>query len=185
MKAVVLHGSPRKNGETIKLTKKFIEGLEDSGCEVDFIDACRVNVRPCTGCLYCEKGGECVIRDDMDDIYRIIEESDIVVLSSPVYFASVTAQLKSVIDRCQTFHSRRYVLKEESKKRDGYLIFTAGCNNNKMVDSMELLGKFFFLSCNGTIKESIYALGTDEVTTKDRQDLLQRAYESGLRAGGM
>lgn len=185
MKAVVLHGSPRRNGETIKLLKKFMEGLEDSGCEVEFIDASRINVSDCTGCLQCEKNGECVIRDDMDNIYRLIEESDIVVVSSPVYFASVTAQLKSVIDRCQTLYSRRYVLKQEMKKKDGYLIFTAGCENKKMIDSMELLGRFFMLSCNGDIRDSIYALGTDKIHVEERKELLKEAYEKGLRAGGV
>lgn len=185
MKAVVLHGSPRKNGETIRITESFIRGLEDSGCRVEFIDACRIRVKPCIGCLCCEKNGECVIRDDMDNIYKIIEESDIVVLSSPVYFASVTAQLKSVIDRCQTLFSRRYIIKRKSKKKDGYLIFTAGGKNEKMIDAMELLGKFFMLSCNGSIKESIYALGTDEVPVQDRADIIKRAYETGLKAGGI
>lgn len=185
MKAVVLFGSPRKKGETWGISERFMRGLEDSGCEVEFVDACRVKVRPCTGCLGCEKNGECVIRDDMDRIYKIIEECDIVVLSSPVYFASVTAQLKSIVDRCQALFSRRYILKREIKKKDGYLIFTAGGKNSRMIDAMELLGKFFMLSCNGYIKESIYALGTDELSVYERVDLLERAYEAGLKAGGV
>lgn len=90
MKAVILNGCTRKNGKTEKLLESFIKGLKDSNCEVEIIDAIKTKASPCTGCLSCEKTGNCVINDDMQDIYKKVEECDIIVLASPVYFASVT-----------------------------------------------------------------------------------------------
>lgn len=184
MRAVVLFGGPRKNGNTMKLTERFMDGLKSSGCEIDFIDAANLKVSSCTGCLYCEKYGNCVINDEMQNIYDKIDNSNIIVLSSPIYFASVTSQLKAVIDRFQTLYSRRYVLKTDNNiKRDGYLIFTAGGKNEKMIDAITLTAKYFMLSCSASLKDVVYALGTDEEPVEKKPFILETAYEKGLIAG--
>lgn len=181
MKATILKGCTRRNGKTDMLLKKFIEGLEDSNCEIDIVDTVKNKVTPCTGCLACEKTGNCVINDDMQEIYKKIEASDIVVLASPIYFASVTAQLKAAIDRCQTLYSRRYILKQNTEvTRKGYVVFTAGLTNPKEITAMEVLSKFFMLSCNSTLEEMIYAMNTDREEISE--DKLKEAYEIGKRA---
>jgi multimeric flavodoxin WrbA len=184
MKAIIFSGCPRKNGNTMQLTNKFIEGLRESGCEVEFIDTNKLNIRPCVSCGNCERAGSCSINDDMQEIYKKTEESDIIVLTSPVYFASVSAQLKILIDRFQVFYNRRYVLKiDEGTKRKGYLIFTAGLKNEKMIDCMSILAKFFMLSCSAKLMEPIFAIGTDDVQVKDKPELLEKAFNMGLEAG--
>lgn len=178
MKALILNGCTRKNGKTESLLKKFLSGLQETKCEIEVIDTVRNKVNPCTGCLACEKTGDCIIDDYMQEIYKKIEDSDIVVIASPVYFASVTAQLKAVIDRCQTLHSRRYILKREMKKsRKGYVVFTAGLSNPKEIASMEVLSKFFMLSCNATLEEMIYAMNTDREGISEEK--LSEVYEIG------
>lgn len=183
MKVLILSGNTRINGNTMKLTNRFIDGVIACDGEVEFIDTTKLSVRPCTGCLYCEAKGECIIKDDMNEVYKKIIESDIIVLSSPVYFASVSAQLKTVIDRCQMLFSRHFTLKYSmDKKRFGYIIFTAGGQNKNMILSMELLAKFFFLSCSGVLKKSIFALGTDSTPVENRKELLEEAYKAGCEA---
>ncbi|MCX7884003.1 MAG: flavodoxin family protein [Caloramator sp.] len=184
MKAVIIYGGPRENGNTKILTDSFIKGLLDAKCSIDFIDVTKLKVNPCIGCLKCEKDGECFIKDDMKFIYDIVEKSDIVILSSPVYFASVTSQLKALIDRFQSFYSKKYILKNQNiKKRKGYLIFTAGGKNEKMVESIGLTAKFFMLSINASLNDIIYALGTDEIKVSDREEILKTAYYKGYDAG--
>jgi multimeric flavodoxin WrbA len=184
MKAIIFSGSPRKHGNTMQLVNRFIDGLRESGCEVEFIDTTKLNISPCIGCGACEQKGNCFMDDDMKEIYEKTEESDIIVLASPVYFASVTAQLKTMIDRFQAFYSRRYVLKlEREVKRKGYLIYTAGLKNDKIYDCMYLLSKFFMLSVDADLQEPIYAKDTDEVPVFGRIDILEKAYEAGLEAG--
>lgn len=183
MKAIILHGSPRKNGNTIKITERFIDGLKLGGVVVDFIDTTKLNISPCLGCLKCEGKDSCVIKDEMTEIYSKIINSDIIVLSSPVYFASFSAQLKTVIDRCQYLHSRKYVLKLDAEiNRDGYLIFSAGSKNRDTINSMELSAKFFMLSANAKLQESIFALDLDNVPIENRRDVLDLAYEVGYKA---
>lgn len=180
MRVLILSGNPRKNGNTMKLTNNFIKGVKDAGGDVDFIDATILNINPCIGCLYCMKNGRCHYKDDMDFVYEKIINCDLIVLSSPVYFASVSAQLKALIDRCQMLFSKSDITKIPNENRKpGYLIFTAGGNYDNMVLSMELLAKFFFISCGGKLKESIYALGTDELPVDERDELLKKAYEFG------
>ncbi|QCX32996.1 flavodoxin family protein [Caloramator sp. E03] len=183
MKAVILFGSPRENGNTKVLTQSFLNGLIDAKCIVEFIDVTKLKIHPCIGCLKCEKDGECFINDDMRFVYSKVEESDIIVLSSPIYFATVTSQLKMVIDRFQSFYSKKYILKKEnSNEKRGYLIFTAGGNNIKMIDCISLTAKFFMLSCNATLKDVIYVLGTDEKEVIKREEVLKSAYNKGLIA---
>lgn len=182
MKALVFTGCTRKNGKTETLLNRFISGLKDSNCEVEIIDAVKTRVSPCTGCLSCEKTGNCIIKDEMQEIYQKVEEANIIVVASPVYFASVTAQLKAMIDRFQTLFSRRYILKTNTEtKRKGYLIFTAGLSNPKEIISMEVTTKFFMLSCNSTLDEMIYAMNTDYEEISE--DILNKAYDIGKRAG--
>lgn len=100
-KILILNGSPRKGGNTSMLCDAFIEGAETAGHSVARFDLGRMNIRGCLGCM---KGGKdpaspCVQKDDMDDIYPVYKEADIIVLASPMYFWSVTSQLKAAFDR--------------------------------------------------------------------------------------
>jgi len=98
---LILSGSPRKGGNTDTLCEEFKRGAEISGHSVEKIFVAAKKISYCTGCYYCaENGGHCVIEDDMNEILEKIEAADVIVLSSPVYFYSISAQLKTVIDRC-------------------------------------------------------------------------------------
>ena len=110
MLAIGLQGSPRKNGSTNYLLEHFMEELEAQGATTTIIDVPRRDIRPCRGCGFCEKKGFCVIDDDdmSKEIFGLLREAEIVVAASPVFFYSVTAQLKALIDRSQALWSRKY-----------------------------------------------------------------------------
>ncbi len=111
MKVVVISGSPRKNGYTEKMVEKFISHV--SG-EVVYYNAYNEKVAPCTDCRFCFKKRECSIKDSMTNIYEDLEQSDVIVFATPVYFHSVSAPLKMIIDRLQVYWSNNYVRKEKS-----------------------------------------------------------------------
>ncbi len=100
-KIVILNGSPRKNGNTAALIDAFARGAEASGHAVARFDLQGMNIHPCVGCLRGGKtpGGPCAQKDDMDRIYPAYREADVLVLASPMYYWSVTAQLKAALDR--------------------------------------------------------------------------------------
>lgn len=97
---LVLVGSPRENGNTEKLADAFIEGALKNGNDVTKINVGKLDIKGCKGCKYCfTHEGTCAIRDDMDLIYPLLKKVDMLVLATPIYFFSMTAQLKAVIDR--------------------------------------------------------------------------------------
>ena len=99
-KVLILSGSPRKGGNSDLLCDEFMRGAIDAGCEVEKIRVAEKKIGYCSACYYCQKsGGLCAKKDDMAEILQKMIDADVIVLSSPVYFYSVDAQLKAVIDR--------------------------------------------------------------------------------------
>lgn len=99
-KIIILSGSPRRGGNSDILCDEFMRGAKESGNEVEKIRVSSKKVVPCSACYYCrDNGGTCVYRDDMADILQKMIDADVIVLASPVYFYSIDAQLKAVIDR--------------------------------------------------------------------------------------
>lgn len=100
-KIIILNGSPRQNGNTSALVKAFMEGAEKAGNTVTefFLDT--MNIHGCKGCFGGGKNPDspCVQKDDMDKIYPVYKEADIIVLATPLYYWTISGQLKSAFDR--------------------------------------------------------------------------------------
>lgn len=100
-KILVLNGSPRLNGNTAILCEAFCQGATSAGHEVKQVDLQKLEIKGCIGCM---KGGKdpkspCVLKDGMDEVYPLYEAADIVVLASPLYYWSISGQLKTAFDR--------------------------------------------------------------------------------------
>ena len=122
-RVLILSSSPRKNGNSDTLCHNFASGAKDSGNEVVEIFINDKNINYCKACAYCEKhNGVCTIKDDMVDIIKEIFASDVIVFASPVYFYSISGQLKTLIDRLVTAY--RLITNKEI-----YYIFAAGDKN--------------------------------------------------------
>lgn len=101
MKAIVLHGSPHRNGNSSVLADHFLAGL---GAEdVRYFRLNDMNIRPCQGCEQCQADlpGHCATLDDMQEIYDAFAAADVVVFATPMYWGYMTAQLKAAIDRME------------------------------------------------------------------------------------
>ncbi len=100
-KIVILNGSPRKNGNTSALIEKFTTGAEENGNTVTEFFLNDMNINGCRGCFGGGKNPDspCVQKDDMDKIYPLYKEADIIVLASPLYYWSISGQLKCAFDR--------------------------------------------------------------------------------------
>jgi len=117
MKAIVLHGSPRKNGNSDTLAEYFVNGFKKSGAnDVRDFFLNELSIRPCQGCLSCRTASNhtCAIEDDMTVISSEFIDADIVVFATPMYWGYLTAQLKTVLDRmeCLTwehFYNKTFV----------------------------------------------------------------------------
>ena len=130
MKVLGLAGSPLRDGNTDILLAEMLKGAVSKGAEVHTINLSELNIGPCTHCEACLIKGECKFHDDMQSVYRAMEEADYLVLASPLHFMGVTAQMKLMIDRCQAIWARKYILKipplGDRRKRKGFFISVGG-----------------------------------------------------------
>lgn len=101
MKILVLNGSPTRDGNTVALVNAFKEGAESKGHEVTVLDVAHKKVNGCLSCNYCHNqgNGKCVQQDDMQQIYPLIQEADMITFASPIYYFTMSAQLEAVIQR--------------------------------------------------------------------------------------
>ena len=175
-KVLILSGSPRKGGNSDILCDQFAKGALEQGNEVEKIFVAEKKIAPCTGCYFCKKsGGRCALNDDMGDILQKIIDCDVLVLSSPVYFYSMCAQLKAVIDRCVA----RWT---EIANKDLYYIVTAAEDDEDTLDGTLACMHGFAMCIDGyDEKGTLYGKGVAEKgDVLNRPELMQIAYEMGM-----
>ena len=122
-----LQGSPRvKKSNTRFLLSAFMQQAESLGARTHVVEVPGKNIIPCKEYIVCEKKGFCPIDDDMKhEIFALIRKADVIVCATPIFFFNMTAQLKALVDRCQTFWGRKYRLKLRdpgSRTRQGFLL---------------------------------------------------------------
>jgi multimeric flavodoxin WrbA len=101
MKILILNGSPHPHGNTQALIDAFKEGAISQGHEVTEIDTARLHIHGCLGCEYCHTrgNGSCIQKDDMQKVYPLLQQAEVLVLASPIYYHGFSGQLKCAIDR--------------------------------------------------------------------------------------
>lgn len=120
-------GSPRRGGNSDRLLDVCLGAAAERGVLVERLIVSSAGVGCCRGCNACSATGVCIQRDGMDDVARVIESADGIVIASPVYFAGVPGSLKALIDRLQPFWARRYVLRRPvARRRPGGIILAGG-----------------------------------------------------------
>lgn len=124
MKILVLNGSPRKNGNTSAMVTAFAEGAAEAGHTVSIIPVCQMQIAGCLACEYCHtKGdGQCIQKDDMRSVYPLLEEAEMIVLASPIYYHSFTGQLQCAINRI-------YALDKPKNLKKAALILSSGSDH--------------------------------------------------------
>lgn len=121
MKILVLNGSPRPSGNTAFLVDAFKKGAEEKGHQVTVVPVCQKKIAGCLACEYCHtKGnGSCIQKDDMSEVYPLLEEAEMIVLASPAYYHSFTGQLQCAINRI-------YALDKPKNLKKAALILSSG-----------------------------------------------------------
>ncbi|MBP5242704.1 MAG: flavodoxin family protein [Clostridia bacterium] len=174
-KVLILSGSPRKGGNSDLLCDEFMRGAAESGNDVEKIRVAEKKIGYCRGCYYCQQsGGVCAIQDDMTEILQKIIAADVLVLASPVYFYSIDAQLKAVIDRTVA----RWL---EVKDKEFYYIMT--CADAERTSQETTLACFRgYAECVEGAKEMgvIYGTGVYEKGEIKATDAMKDAYKMGL-----
>jgi len=114
--AVVLFGSPRKQGNTAELVRTATAVLRENGWSVRVLYLNDMNIRPCQGCYICLPAGVCRIEDDMKDVRKYMLESDLIVYATPIYWFGPSGQLKLAMDRSIAFMDENFASRLKGKK---------------------------------------------------------------------
>lgn len=173
-KVLILSGSPRRNGNSDILCDEFMKGALEKGNHVEKIRVAEKNIGYCRACYGCRDTGVCVIKDDMGEILEKIIEADVLVLASPVYFYSIDAQLKTLIDRTVA----RWM---EVQNKEMYYIMTAADAEKEAMDTTLACFRGY-ADCIEGAKEMgvIYGIGVYEKGEVKNTPIMQKAYEMGL-----
>ena len=153
-----LQGSPRKKGNTIDLLSAFLDECEKLGARTQTLDVPRMKIIPCQECGTCEKEGRCPINDDMQHVYHLLRQADLIVVATPVFFYGATAQLKALIDRAQCLWSRRYVFQLKDPGQDsriGFSLAVGATKGKDLFDGIDLTSKYFFDAAGTKFKGSL------------------------------
>lgn len=182
-KLLAFYGSPRIGGNSSILLSKFIEGVRESNrYQIHEITLRELNISPCLEIYKCKETGRCIINDDFQKIYDLIVNADTIALASPVMFYAVSAHTKILMDRCQSFWAKRYILNITEKEKDGYFFCVGATKGQKLFDGILMSVKYFFDTFNCKLKESILVRGVDDKgEILKYPEYLNAAYELGKK----
>ena len=178
MKIFSALGSPNKNGNTATLLAQYLRGVKENHNDIEYSNVFlqEKNIRGCRGCNACKKALDtCVIEDDMQILYEEIKNSDIIVFATPVYWWSMTSQLKTFIDRL-------YAIKFDIfKGKEVVLLMTHGGTEEdsgaKIVqNSVEQMSEYLEMKFT-----EWYGVSTGEIAVSDNEKALEEVYELGKR----
>lgn len=185
VKLCAVYGSPRRKGNTALLLKKAIEGAREEGAEVTEIVLRDKKISPCLEIYGCKESGKCVIKDDFHEIMDLLLESKGLMLASPIFFYSLSAQSKLLIDRCQSLWMKKYYIEKSDRKnwipkRKGLFISLGATNGKKLFDGPLLTVKYFFDVLDMELHKSLLYRGIDhEGEVNNYPEYLEEAYQAG------
>jgi len=184
MKVLGINGSPRKGGNTEILLDNALKGAQNNGAEVEKIVLNNLEFSPCQECENMSDDRFCIIEDDMQTVYRKAEEADAIILASPIFFGSLSAQTKMMIDRFQCVWRAKYILRKQvfGKRKIGTFVSVEGSKRKDFFDNARSIVKNFFVTINADYKEDLFCFGIDK---KDailkHPELLKNAFRLGER----
>jgi multimeric flavodoxin WrbA len=185
IKIVAVYGSPRRKGNTATLLKKAVEGARDTGAQVEEIVLRDLKMSPCLEIFGCTKSGECRLKDDFQKARDHILASQGLMLASPVFFYTVSAHTKILMDRFQSLWVKKYWIdkapRSHPKVMGKALLIAAGATKGKkLFDGILLSMRYFFDTIDMELWKALLYRGLDfEGDVLKFPEYLDEAYEAG------
>lgn len=174
---LILSSSPRRGGNSDTLCDEFMRGALENGHHVEKIFLRDKTIHPCLGCSVCSQYKKpCPQKDDAAEIIDKMLAADVIVMGTPVYFYAMSAQMKTMIDRCCGPYT-------EMKNKEFYFIATAAEDDDQIME--RIVTNFQgFLDCleNPVLKGTVLCGGVWHVGEIEGKPALQEAYEMGKQA---
>ncbi len=158
MNILAVSCSPRKNGATVEVLEEVLKGAKEEGSAVELYSISGKTIGGCVSCYACKEKGECVLKDDLSELYSKMLEADGIVFGTPIYYYGMTAQAKAIIDRTFSLNNPAKSL----KNKVGGIVTVAGSLG--MVDALKDF--YFFFAVKQMLPAShvaIYSGAVDEL----------------------
>jgi multimeric flavodoxin WrbA len=182
---IALVSSPRRNGNSTLLAQRIADGAKAAGARVEMFNLHRMHIKPCTACDKCHTADDklCVLKDDMQKLYANILAADGIIYASPIYWFTVSAQLKLVMDRCYALGGPSgYALKGKKMA----VALTYGDNDPFRSGAVNALRMFqdAFAYVEAELVGSVYGTGLEPGDILKNKPVMKEAFELGKALAG-
>ncbi len=182
---LAISGSPRRQGNTSTLLAEAVEGARRAGAEVTEVFLRELDMSPCLEIYGCKTNGRCAINDDFQAVYDQLLACHGLILASPIFFYTVSAQTKILMDRCQSLWVKKYWIDKTpfgqgEFTRKGLFISAAATRGKKLFDPALLSVRYFFDVLDMELWRSLLVRGVDFAgDVLERPEQLDRARQDG------
>lgn len=176
---LIISSSLRSGSNSEALAHEVEKGAKDAGNEVEFISLKGKDIRFCRGCLACQQTLKCVIKDDMSEMIKKVQNADILVFVTPIYYYEMSGQLKTFLDRCNPLYS------QENKFKEVYLV-TSSADGSEHASDIAVNGLQGWISCFEQAEFAGLLAGGGLEAPNDasaNEEFLNKAYNFGLSLG--
>jgi multimeric flavodoxin WrbA len=184
-KILAVYGSPRRKGNTTLLLDQAVQGALDTGAQVEKIVLRDLKISPCLEIYGCKETGRCVIQDDFQKIYDQLLACNGLMLASPIFFYTVSAHTKILMDRCQSLWVKKYWIDkipygQSNARRKGLFISVGATKGKRLFEGTLLTLRYFFDILDADLwKALLYRQLDFEGDVLKHPEYLQEAYETG------
>ncbi|MBF0493985.1 MAG: flavodoxin family protein [Candidatus Omnitrophica bacterium] len=182
MHILAINGSPRKGGNTDMILDKILAGASANGASCTKIMLNDLKISPCQECEKQNKNGECGVSDDMQMVFDKIGKADVVVLGSPIFFGSLSAQTKCMIDRFQCLWKAKYIYGtvDKSFTKKGVFAAVSASLRQDFFDNAKMITKNFFATIGAKYSHEIFCAGPSEKgDVLQYTECMEKAFELG------
>jgi multimeric flavodoxin WrbA len=185
MKVLGISSSPREKSNSDILLRRALAGASSVGAEAEYLRLNKLNMAPCSACGACYGTGRCPVEDDYQMVLAKMLEADRLIFATPVFFMSVCAQAKILIDRCQSLWALKYVLKQpievpRGKHRLAMVIAVGGTKSKKMFESIRLVMKYYLDALDMGYFANLFISNVDKAgAISDNAEAIEQAHRLG------
>jgi multimeric flavodoxin WrbA len=184
MKIVGICGSPRAGGNTDSVLERALLGAREEGAETEKIVLNALKMSPCQECEVVRDDGTCKVNDDFQGLFAKIGKADAVILAAPIFFGSLSAQTKIMIDRFQCYWRYKYILKKAAAEteRPGLFLCVEASQRKDFFDNAKSIVKNFFATAGIRYCDELLCQGVDDKgAVLKRSDCLEKAHAAGKK----
>lgn len=172
---LIINSTFRKNGNSEALATQFAKGATEKGHTVNIINLRDIKPNFCVGCLSCLKTGKCIHKDGINELLTLIQNADVLVFATPVYYYCMSGQLKTFLDRLNPLYGH------DNKFKKVYLLATSADTDQSAMDGT-IKGVRGWIDCFDGVELAgvVYGVGADGIGTVQQTSAYSDAYEMGL-----